>query len=415
MSDLFRAEAMAHRRQRILGDILIANDRPSSILVAAISLAALGALIFAMTGEYSRTEKTPGTIVTSLPITKVLAPRSGVVTEVFVRDGQQVSQGQVLASISLDAHLDSDHASGADSVTSLDRQIALVTEQRGTVMSGATQEKARLSQQLATTIEQEVGLESQRLLQDEIIQASESMLARISQVAERGFISRFDLERRRQELLQQRQQLAQLVQQKTANRAQQQETRAQLARIDTDTARQLADLSSGSETLAQQRTLARTQAGYVVTAPLSGVVTGFNLAAGKSTIDPRIPLLSIIPQRTAFEADLFAPSRAVGFVRPGQTVRLMYDAFPYRKFGSFEGEVVDVSPVITPPAETDGSVPVAEASYRIRVKLKDQSIAAGGRNIPLQAGMALTANIVLERRSFIDWLLEPLRAVRNRT
>jgi membrane fusion protein len=39
---------------------------------------------------------------------------------------------------------------------------------------------------------------------------------------------------------------------------------------------------------------------------------------------------------------------------------------------------------------------------------------AFGTNAPLQAGMALTADIVLEERSFAEWILEPLLAMRGR-
>ena len=53
--------------------------------------------------------------------------------------------------------------------------------------------------------------------------------------------------------------------------------------------------------------------------------------------------------------------------------------------------------------------------YRIEVAIASQSILAFGERVPLQPGMTLQANIVLDRRSFLDWLLTPLNAIRNRT
>lgn len=67
------------------------------------------------------------------------------------------------------------------------------------------------------------------------------------------------------------------------------------------------------------------------------------------------------------------------------------------------------------PRETDIPFPFEEPVYRIQVALDRQSIEAFGKPAPLQAGMTLQANIVLERQSFLQWMLQPLNAVINRT
>ena len=53
-----------------------------------------------------------------------------------------------------------------------------------------------------------------------------------------------------------------------------------------------------------------------------------------------------------------------------------------------------------------------EPLYRVAVQLEDTSIEAFSSNIPLQSGMELTAEIVLEDRRLIEWLLEPLLSTR---
>lgn len=415
MNQLFRNEALAHRRQRLLGDVLISQDRPNTLVVVGLCVVSACALLFATTGEYSRTETAPGAVVTTQPIAKVFASQPGIVTQVLVKEGQRVTEGQILAAISIDLRLDADHSRAQDNIASLDRQIALSGEQSAIVSASAEQERTQLHDQLMITLENSEALNAQHQLQEQIIASSEAMLLRIDSVAERGFISQIELERRRRELLLQKQQLAQIVQQQISIRAQQHELRTQISRIGTQKTQKLGEIASDAETMAQQRYQARAQSGYVVSAPITGTVTGLNAAVGKSTADPRFPLLSIIPDGARFEAELFAPSRAVGFLQVGQEIRVMYDAFPYKKFGSFQGEVAGISPVIATPAETEGSVAVTEPTYRVRVRLKDQAIAAAGRRIPLQSGMALSGNIVLERRTFIDWLLDPVRAVKNRT
>jgi membrane fusion protein len=51
----------------------------------------------------------------------------------------------------------------------------------------------------------------------------------------------------------------------------------------------------------------------------------------------------------------------------------------------------------------------------VTVQLQSQQFAAYGEHFPLQAGMTLRADIVLEERSLFEWLMDPLLALRGRT
>src|ERR1700680_3517032 len=75
---------------------------------------------------------------------------------------------------------------------------------------------------------------------------------------------------------------------------------------------------------------------YVIKAPTSGRVSTLQATVGQIA-DPRHMQLEIIPLDATLQAELFFPTRAFGFVRPGQQVRVLYDAFPYQKFGTYRG------------------------------------------------------------------------------
>ena len=123
----------------------------------------------------------------------------------------------------------------------------------------------------------------------------------------------------------------------------------------------------------------------------------------------------IVPDDAKLYANVFAPTRAIGFVKPGQEVRLLFDAFPYQRFGSHRGTVAYVSKTIIDPREVDVPFQIDEPVYRVAILLSKQEVNAFGEAVRLQPGMTLTANIVLEEQSFLEWLLTPLRAVLNRT
>jgi membrane fusion protein len=127
-------------------------------------------------------------------------------------------------------------------------------------------------------------------------------------------------------------------------------------------------------------------------------------------------LLTLLPEGSPLEAHLFAPSRAIGFIRAGQEVLLRYPAFPYQKFGIHRARVLSVSRSAVVPAELGFTPPDGsrEPLYRIKVALAMQSVAAYGREEPLQAGMQVEADVLLDSRRLIEWVFEPLFSLSGR-
>jgi membrane fusion protein len=50
----------------------------------------------------------------------------------------------------------------------------------------------------------------------------------------------------------------------------------------------------------------------------------------------------------------------------------------------------------------------------VHVKLESQAVNAYGAEVMLQSGMLLSADIVLEQRSLLNWLFEPIISLRGR-
>ena len=107
---------------------------------------------------------------------------------------------------------------------------------------------------------------------------------------------------------------------------------------------------------------------------------------------------------------------AIGFVRPGQEVALSLQAFPYQRFGTVPGRVRSVSSTVLAPNEVPiQGLNIQEPVYRIRVTLSREAMQAYGESVPLQPGMLVSAQIVFDRRSLLQWLFDPIYAVRQRT
>jgi membrane fusion protein len=128
-------------------------------------------------------------------------------------------------------------------------------------------------------------------------------------------------------------------------------------------------------------------------------------------VNAQTPLMTILPASSALQAELVIPSSAIGFVKTGQDVRLAIDAFPYQRFGTLKGKVLTVA---TSAVAAQGPNNSSISVYPVTIVLDRTSVAAYGRNERLVAGMTLTARIVTDKQTLLEWLFEPLYAVRRR-
>ena len=110
-------------------------------------------------------------------------------------------------------------------------------------------------------------------------------------------------------------------------------------------------------------------------------------------------LVTIVPHGSKLEVWLYATSRGVGGARPGQEVRLPFDAFPYQRYGPGRGTVTEVSQVPTEPANLDPGLGIEEPVFRVRVRIDELAPRIPTDRRALRPGMTLHANLVLERRS----------------
>jgi membrane fusion protein len=124
----------------------------------------------------------------------------------------------------------------------------------------------------------------------------------------------------------------------------------------------------------------------------------------------------MVPEGSDLVARVFVDSRAIGFIKRGTPVAIRYQPFPYEKFGLHQGYV---SRIPGSAIETNaGAMPSAPGSlaavYRVDVDLPRQTISVHGNEKPLMAGMEVTADLLLDRRTLIEWMFEPLIAMNKR-
>lgn len=410
---LFREEVFEGRRARLHGEVILSQPLSTRMFVTALLLIIVVAGAWISSGTYSRVETVPGLLVTDIPSAKVVAMQNGIVSELPVIEGQNVEKGDRLLVINSDRQVTSGGDVAGRSLDAVKARRQLSETRLALVDNRASAERSRLLTVINSTESQAADLREQIALQEQVVDSNQRIFAQISEVVEQGFVSKVEYERRRQTMLNAQQSLSGLRQRLSANLGEAEQARAQLAAANIEAAQNTSTIQEGLQTLSAEEARLEGEQSYVITAPIGGRVSALATGLGRPANAGR-PLMIIVPDNAQLEAELYAPTRAVGMVAPGKETRLLYDAFPYQKFGSFLGTISSISRIAVDPRETEIPFPFEEPVYRVRVTLHQQDVEAYGEASSLQPGMTLKANIILERQSFLNWILEPLNAVINR-
>lgn len=407
---LFRREVLEHRSARLHGDVTIAV--PVSWQVIGYSgLAALLALfLFLLSAGYARVETVSGRVAPDRGVVAIMPIRPGVVVSLPAGEGAQVGPGAVIARIGAGEHLLSGGAATTRLLADIQLQEASLADQSAQLVAAAAAEESRLQAQISGLQQELTSLDRQIEVQSDLIASAASEVELLRSVASRGFISRRDVLAREEMLLGRRQRLSELGQLRAGKAASLAQSRRSVAQVRAQAAAQVAGIDSGRAELAQRRTATQQEAGYVLTAPVGGTVTAVTARIGQSA-DPEQPLMNIVPRGAQLRAELYVPTRAAGFLAVGQPVRLSVDAFPSARFGTVPARISSISAVTVPREAADGR---AEPVYLVTAQLEQTWIGGFGRRQPLLPGMLLTARIVTEERSLMEWLFEPLFAVGSR-
>lgn len=383
-------------------------------LLGGFLLAATGMLVaFIATAGYARKETATGILVSQAGVVRVSAQRGGVLTDLDVREGDHVVAGQILFTVASQQGLEGGRTLGATLLTHLDAQIALIKEQIASDPARVANEAVRLDASIQSIRAQLEAVAVQRAIQAQRIVAAEERRQTLAELYQRRNGTKVALQEQEGVLLSARQTLAELDRQQAAIARDLEQAQLQREQLPVQAGERLSQLRLSLAERERERAEIEARGAQVVRAPVAGRVTALQVAPGQ-IVDSDRPLLTLVPEGTELRAELFVPSRAIGFVQPGQPVRLMLDAFPYQQFGSQEGVVETVSQVVLAPNEVFGKVALREPSYRVTARLRQQRIQAFGRQVPLQPDMSVQADIVLAERSLLAWLLEPLFSIRGR-
>lgn len=414
MNELFRREAVQHATRRLTGEVILAS--PLSIRVLGFLLAGvlIAAVVFATLATYARKVTVAGILVPDHGMIRTSIQSGGMLQSLLVREGDKVERGQRIAVVDHAAETQGGNV-GAVTIRGLESETAAaqaraqanlarleVERQQSTIRLG----KARVELSEARN---QIDIQLQRL------DLARQEVQRGTEIAAKGFLPKRELDSRRSAALLVEQELATLRRQVAGIEKEIADIEARLASIPLEIQAAQADLQTSSASIQQRTADVEQRRSQFILAPVSGRVAALPVAAGQ-TLAAGATISVIIPEGSRIEVELMAPSRSIGFVKPGQEVQISLQAFPYQRFGTMPGVIRTISSTVLAPNEVViQGLNIQEPVYRVRVTMAREAMHAYGEEIQLQPGMMASAEIVFDRRSLIEWLFDPIYAVSRRS
>ncbi len=414
---LFRPEVIAERQDHSLGAVLL-EPRLSYQAFSGSAMVALAA-IFALLifGSYTRKTHVNGWLVPDAGLIKVFAPQNGIVTNLRVREGQQVEKNAPLVSISTEVRSEALGATRQNILNQLRlRRDTLLAESANqerlfTEQTADLRRRIQLANSELEHLAREIEIHRSRLA------LAQKTISRQKQLEAHKLLALARLEQSEQEALDLAARTESLERQRVTQQSQMEQSEASLRQLSSQHQTQMSEIVQKRAALDQELAEAEAHREALIVAPHDGIVSGIQVEDG-GAVNTNAPLLNILPVGSKLQAQIYGSSHVIGFLHVGQDVLLRYSSFPFQKFGSYKGTVAEVSRSAVSPSELPQ--PLAgltslsgtnEPVYRITVALERQAVTAYGQEVPLKPGMQLEADILIESRRLFEWILDPLYTI----
>ena len=411
---LFREEVIAERQTQWLGTVLLTPRLSYGLFAAFALLATVAVLALLFLGSYSRKARIAGWLVPQKGLVQVYAPQSAVITKVFVVEGAEVHAGDALLVLSTELRSAARGSTQGEIASRLQMRRSSLLQVRHQLGTLSGQRWRSLVARIKSLQSEMVQMDKSIALQAERVSLAKNSEIRNREIHERGLISEQELQVVSGLRLEQESKLSDLMRTKITSQRELLAMNSDLQDLplksQTDVSAVDRDIAAVEQDLAE----VESKRELVISAPESGTVTSVQAEVG-GRADPSVPLVSVVPAGSKLEAHLLAPSRSIGFLRPGQRVLLRYEAYPYQKFGHYEGTVSSISRSAVNPGELPQQLAgltrltgTNEPVYRITVSISRQDVIVYGKPVSLQPGMQLEADVLIERRRLVEWVLDPL-------
>jgi adhesin transport system membrane fusion protein len=375
--------------------------RASQMLVWATGLTLVLALVWAAMFELDEITRGQGKVIPTSREQVIQSLDSGVLSELFVKEGSIVEKDQVLLRID-DARTGAVFREAQEKFLSLTALSArLKAEAYGTALVFPTALNAQ-----PDLIQQELqAFNARKRSLTQSLQALDTSLAAVTReltitepMVRQGVMSEV-------ELLRLKRQQSELM----GQRAERQNR--YLTDANNELTRVASELSQTKENAsAREDAFLRT----TIRSPMKGVVKNVQITTVGGVVQAGQPILEIVPTEDVMLVEAYVKPSEVAFLKVGQAAVVKLTAYDFNKYGGLEGILEHLSPDTMrdeKQKKPGNPVELEEGFYRIIVRVKETTDLRNGLRLTPSPGMTASVEIRTGYKTVLEYLFRPLQNV----
>ncbi len=413
MSSLFRPEALANKSNNLFGKAYLSIPMSYSIYTLVLFVITVMILIGVYYGNYARKETVKGVLVPTKGLIRIVASRHGQVSQLPITTDAQVKKEDTLLRLTSLTHLTTGESVLNQQAELLQNQIKALIKQEKIEKKLFIANKQKQQEAIKEYKSKIWQISKQLNVSAELVTLKNNQYKKAIKLETKGYLTEAEKNNSYQNLLVQQQQHEDSKRRLMNEKSTLHQLEHELNKLPLLLNQRMADLQRQQSNFKNQLVQLNAQKAEQLLAPVNGEISTLLVHLGEQVRSGQL-LLTLVPEGSLLEAELYLPNRAAGFIHTGQQVRLRYQAFSYQRYGIFSGKVTQISKTILTPSDFSASIPLTEAVYKVKVELAQQSINAFGNEHKLQAGMQLEADIVLDTMSLFDWFMMPIHAIKGK-
>lgn len=359
------------------------------IWVALITIIVL--VIWASFAKIDQVTRAQATVIASARTQEIQAADNGILSELLVKEGDDVKKGDLLAVLEEErakASLDNSATKVAALQARVLRLEAEIFDRPLKFPEGVqkypeyVQNQTELYNRRRQAISQDVAsLQKMLDLAKKELAMNEPLLAH-------GDISQADVIRLRR-------QVADIEAQITNKRNKYfEDAQTELTKAQEDLDAESEQLRDRAQVLEEKRLFA----------PVDGKVNNIAVTTIGGVVRPGDTIMQLLPTSSDLVVEAKVWPVDIAYVKEGQTASVKLDAYDYSIFGAMNGEVVYISPDTLMEKSPQGDKPY----YRVQIRIAGAQVAAREDEIVIKPGMTANVDIKAMERTVLSYLTKPI-------
>lgn len=370
----------------------ITRMNPLWIVFGSLFLLIIPFFIWASFAELDRISRAPGNVIATAKTQQIQASNDGVVEQIFVKEGQKVTQGEKLVLLER-AKAKAAFDDSKSKVVALQAALARLKAevyQTDLVFPPSVEEYPEF-----VANQTELFKRRQQALNDEISALQEGLrLAEQELNLNLPLLDSGDIGAT--EIIRLKRQVADLKGQISNKRNKYfQDSQAEMTKAEEE-------LSVREQELAdRQINLEWTE----IYAPMDALVKNILITTKGARVRAGDVILELVPFGDKLIVEAKLPPSDISFITKGQRAAVKLDAYDYSIYGIFDGTVTYISPDALVEKTSEGE----KYYFRVRIDLdQTELISKMGKRIEVTPGMTTNVDIITGRRTVLQYLAKPL-------